>query len=87
MIGLSTPALQMTVFRALVVNVICSFSCSVRYLALYFIVYISDALRFAWNVRPNLSIRLFVLLYPDFILRIGNRISLKMSLENFTKKI
>jgi len=62
-----------TVFGALVVALICSFRCSVRYLALYFIVHISDPLWFTWNAHPNPSIRLFVLLYPDFILRIGEK--------------
>jgi hypothetical protein len=70
---LSTQAPHLTVFGALVIAVICSFRCSVRYLALYFIVYISDSLWFTWNAQPNLSIRLFVLLYPDFILRIGEK--------------
>ena len=83
---LSTIALQLTVFGALVV-VICSFRCSLRYLALYLIVYISDALGFTWNNDPSLSIRLFVFLYPDFILRIGEQNFIEYGSGEFYEKI
>jgi hypothetical protein len=81
---MSTQALHLTVFGALV---ICSFRCRVRYLALYFIVYISDPLWFTWNAQPNLSIRLFVLLYPNFILRIGEQNFTEYDSGEFYQKI
>jgi hypothetical protein len=70
-----------------VIVVICSFRCSLKYLALYFIVYISDALGFPWNVHQNLSIRLFVLLYADFILRIGEQNFIEYDSGEFYEKI